>query len=89
MHRESRRAATRIESANVFWCAGTEARPAASWLGADAARNGGVKVRPDCSVPGHDEIFVIGDVASLAGRDGRPLPGLPPSPRNKASTSPR
>ncbi len=33
-------------------------------------------VRPDCSVPGHDEVFVIGDVASLAGRDGKPLPGL-------------
>jgi NADH:ubiquinone reductase (H+-translocating) len=66
----------RIESANVFWCAGTQARPAASWIGADAARNGGVKVRPDCSVAGYDEIFVVGDVASLAGRDGRPLPGL-------------
>ncbi len=66
----------RIESANVFWCAGTLARPAAAWLGADATRNGGVKVRPDCSVAGHDEIFVIGDVASLADRDGRPLPGL-------------
>jgi NADH dehydrogenase len=66
----------RIESANVFWCAGTQARPAAAWIGADAARNGGVKVRPDCSVAGHDEIFVIGDVASLADRDGRPLPGL-------------
>ncbi len=66
----------RIESANVFWCAGTRARPAANWLGADAAHNGAVKVRPDCSVPGHDEVFVIGDVASIAGRDGRPLPGL-------------
>ena len=66
----------RIESANVFWCAGTRARPAASWIGADDARNGGVKVLPDCSVPGHGEIFVVGDVASLAGRYGRPLPGL-------------
>lgn len=66
----------RIESANVFWCAGTEARPAACWLGADAARNGAVQVRPDCSVPGHREIFAIGDVAGLAGRDGKPLPGL-------------
>ena len=66
----------RIESANVFWCAGTEARPAACWLGADAARNGAVQVRPDCSVPGHQEIFAIGDVAGLAGRDGKPLPGL-------------
>jgi NADH:ubiquinone reductase (H+-translocating) len=66
----------RIESANVLWCAGTQARPAATWLGVDAARNGAVKVRPDCSVPGYPEIFAIGDVASLAGRDGRPLPGL-------------
>jgi NADH dehydrogenase len=66
----------RIESANVFWCAGTQARPAATWLGAEAARNGAVKVRPDCSVPGHDEIFVIGDVAAMAGPDGKPLPGL-------------
>jgi NADH:ubiquinone reductase (H+-translocating) len=66
----------RVESANVFWCAGTQARPAASWLGADAARNGAVKVLPDCSVPGYREIFVIGDAASLADHDGRPLPGL-------------
>jgi NADH dehydrogenase len=60
----------------VFWCAGVQARPAAAWIGADAARNGAVKVRPDCSVPGHDEIFVLGDAASLADRDGEPLPGL-------------
>jgi NADH:ubiquinone reductase (H+-translocating) len=66
----------RIESANVFWCAGTQARPAASWLAADAAPNGAVKVLPDCSVHGHAEIFVIGDGASLAGNDGKPLPGL-------------
>jgi NADH dehydrogenase len=66
----------RIDSANVFWCAGTKARPAASWLSADAARNGAVKVEPDCSVPGHPDIFVIGDAASLAGADGKPLPGL-------------
>jgi NADH dehydrogenase len=65
-----------IASANVFWCAGTQARPAATWLGAEAAGNGAVKVRPDCSVPGHDEIFVIGDVAAMAGGDGKPLPGL-------------
>ena len=60
----------------MLWCAGTQARPAATWLGVDAARNGAVKVRPDCSVPGYPEIFAIGDVASLAGPDGRPLPGL-------------
>jgi NADH dehydrogenase len=65
-----------VESANVFWCAGVAARPAASWIGAEAARNGAVNVLPDCSVPGHPEIFAIGDVASLADRGGRPLPGL-------------
>jgi NADH dehydrogenase len=71
-------AGQKIESANVFWCAGVQARPAAAWIGAEAARNGAVKVLPDCSVPGHDEIFALGDAASLAGRDGAPLPGLAP-----------
>ncbi|MEP9401587.1 NAD(P)/FAD-dependent oxidoreductase [Sphingomonas sp. VNH70] len=67
----------RIDAAAVVWAAGTAARPAAKWLDADAARNGAVKVGPDCSVPGHPEIFAIGDVASFDGGDG-PLPGLAP-----------
>ena len=71
-------AGERIRAANVFWCAGTEANPAAAWLGAEAARNKGVRVLPDCSVPGHPEIFCIGDVASQKGPDGKPLPGLAP-----------
>jgi NADH:ubiquinone reductase (H+-translocating) len=66
----------RIESANVFWCAGTHARPAAAWIDADAANNGAVKIRSDCSVPGHDNIFALGDVASLTDRNGNLLPGL-------------
>jgi NADH:ubiquinone reductase (H+-translocating) len=37
-----------------------------------------VKVEPDLSIPGHPEIFVIGDLASAAGEDGTPLPGLAP-----------
>ena len=68
----------RIETSNVIWCAGIEARPAARWIGAEAARNKAVKVLPDCSVPGHPEIFAIGDVASYADKQGRPLPGLAP-----------
>lgn len=68
----------RVETSNILWCAGTAARPAAKWLNADAARNGAVKVMPDCSVPGHPEIFVIGDVASFDPGTGRPLPGLAP-----------
>jgi NADH dehydrogenase len=69
---------TRIEAANIIWCAGTEARPAASWIGADAARNHGVKTEPDCSVPGRPEIFAIGDVSSFDAGSGTPLPGLAP-----------
>jgi NADH dehydrogenase len=67
----------RIDAAAVLWAAGTQARPAARWLAADAARNGAVKVRPDCSVPGHPGIFAIGDVASYDNGTG-PLPGLAP-----------
>ena len=70
---------TRIEAANVLWCAGTQARPAAAWLGAEAARNGSVVVAPDCSVPGHPNIYAIGDVASCTdAKTGKPLPGLAP-----------
>ena len=70
-------AGQRIDAANVFWCAGTEATPAARWIGA-AGRHGLVKVGPDCSVPGHDGIFAIGDVADDCRADGRPLPALAP-----------
>ncbi len=69
---------TRIEASLVLWCAGTEARPAARWIGAAAARNGAIEVAADCSVPGHPEIFAIGDCASYAAGLTRPLPGLAP-----------
>jgi NADH dehydrogenase len=68
----------RVEAANVLWCAGTQAGPAALWLGAEATRNGAVKVGPDCSTPGRPEIFAIGDVASFDDGSGKPLPGLAP-----------
>jgi NADH dehydrogenase len=68
----------RIEAANVIWCAGVEASPVARWLDISAGRGGRVRVAPDLSVPGHPEIFVIGDAALVAGPDGAPLPGLAP-----------
>jgi NADH:ubiquinone reductase (H+-translocating) len=70
--------AERIETTTILWCAGTAARPAAEWLGAEAARNGAIKVHGDCSVPGHPNIFALGDVSSLDGADGKPLAGLAP-----------
>ncbi len=68
----------RVASSNVFWCAGVAATPVAKWIGAAAGRHGATQVLADCSVPGHPEIFAIGDVASFKGADGHPLPGVAP-----------
>jgi NADH dehydrogenase FAD-containing subunit len=68
----------RIEAANVVWCAGVEASPIARWLGVPAGKGGRIRVAPDLSVPGHPEIFVIGDAAFVTGPNGEPLPGLAP-----------
>ncbi len=65
----------RIYSHTVIWTAGVQPSPAGKWLGAATDRIGRVKVSPDLSVPGHPEVFVVGDTAFLE-QDGRPLPGL-------------
>ena len=70
--------AQRIESRTVIWAAGVMASPAGEWLGVETDRAGRVKVAPDLSVPGHPEVFVIGDTALAPGSDGKPLPGVAP-----------
>jgi NADH:ubiquinone reductase (H+-translocating) len=70
--------AERIEARTVIWGAGVVASPAGRWLGTETDRAGRVKVAPDLSVPGHPNIFVIGDTAALNGADGKPLPGVAP-----------
>lgn len=65
----------RIASKTVIWTAGVAPSPAGAWLQAETDRAGRVRVRPDLTVPGHPEIFVVGDTASLE-QDGRPLPGV-------------
>lgn len=54
-----------IGTHTVLWCAGVLASPAATWLGAEKDRSGRVKVNLDLSVPGHPEVFVIGDTAAV------------------------
>jgi NADH dehydrogenase len=54
------------------------ASAAGKWLGAETDAVGRVKVGPDLSLPGHPEVFVIGDTAHVSGPDGRPLPGVAP-----------
>ena len=65
----------RIPSKAVIWTAGVAPSPAGKWLGVETDRAGRVRVQRDLRVPGHPEIFVIGDTASLD-QDGKPLPGV-------------
>jgi NADH dehydrogenase FAD-containing subunit len=65
----------RIPCRTVIWTAGVTPSPAGKWLSVPTDRAGRVRVEPNCSVPGHPEVFVVGDTASLD-QDGRPLPGI-------------
>jgi NADH dehydrogenase len=67
-----------IPSRTIMWAAGVIASPAGAWLKAETDRAGRVKVNADLTVPGHSDIFVIGDTADVAGPDGKPLPGVAP-----------
>ena len=55
----------RLEAGTIIWAAGVVASPAARWLDAEHDRAGRVKIGPDLSVPGHPEIFVVGDTAAV------------------------
>jgi NADH:ubiquinone reductase (H+-translocating) len=66
----------RIEAGTVIWAAGVMASPAAQWLSAEHDRDGRVIVRSDLSLQGFNDIFVVGDTASVKGASGRPVPGL-------------
>ena len=65
-----------IRAETVLWAAGVAASPLGAALGAPLDRAGRVKVLPDLTIPGTPNVFVIGDLANLAGDDGRPLPGV-------------
>jgi NADH:ubiquinone reductase (H+-translocating) len=66
----------RIDAGSVVWAAGVVASAAAGWLAADHDNAGRVIVRPDLSLPGDNNVFVIGDTASVRGAGGTPVPGL-------------
>jgi NADH:quinone reductase (non-electrogenic) len=71
-------AGERIEARSVFWAAGVQADKLTGRLGVELDRAGRVKVEPDLSVPGHPDVFVIGDAALIL-QDGKPVPGLAPA----------
>ncbi|MGA8715560.1 MAG: FAD-dependent oxidoreductase [Roseiarcus sp.] len=69
----------RIETATALWAAGVVASPAARWLEQPADASGRLKVGPDLTVPGHPQIFAVGDTASAIAWNGGPAPGLAPA----------
>lgn len=71
-----------IPARTVIWAAGVRTTPLAKALadasGAETDRIGRVTVQSDLSLPGHPDVFVIGDMAHCRGEDGQPLPGVAP-----------
>jgi NADH dehydrogenase len=68
-------AGERIASKTVIWTAGVAPSPAGKWLSAETDLAGRVRIQKDLTVPGHPEIFVVGDTASFD-QNGKPLPGV-------------
>ncbi len=68
-------AGERIAAKTVIWTAGVTPSPAGKWLSVETDRAGRVRVAKDMSVPGHPEVFVVGDTASFE-QGGKPLPGV-------------
>ena len=67
-----------LHASVVLWAAGVAASPLGRALGGPVDRAGRVLVEADLSLPGHPEVFVIGDLASLKQENGTPLPGVAP-----------
>ncbi len=68
----------RIAARTIVWAAGVAASPLARSLGTPVDRAGRAIVEPDLSIPGHPEVFVIGDLSVFLHQTGKPLPGLSP-----------
>src|SRR3954468_23821797 len=73
----------RLDARTIIWAAGVRASRAAEWLGAPADRAGRLKVNPDLTVPGHPNIFAVGDTVTIAAPDGNPVPGIAPAAKQQ------
>src|SRR6202158_3621672 len=72
-----------LQAKTLIWAAGARASPAADWLDAPADRAERLQVLPDLTVPGHPDIFAIGDTIVIAGPDGNPVPGIAPAAKQQ------
>jgi NADH dehydrogenase len=78
----------RLQARTVIWSAGVAASPIGKSLGVPLDRAGRVIVQPDLGIPGHPEVFVIGDLAA-ATSDGKPVPGVSPAAKQMGRTAAR
>lgn len=69
----------KVPAAVTLWSAGVAASPLGNRLGVPLDRAGRVEVEPDLSIPGYPNVFVIGDLAAVKEKDGKPVPGLAPA----------
>ena len=74
---------TRLDAKTKIWAAGVRASPAAEWLGVPADRAGRVQVEADLTIPGHPEIFAIGDTVTISAWEGKPVPGIAPAAKQQ------
>lgn len=68
-----------IEAENIIWAAGVAAAAVTRRLGVELDRAGRVKVQPDLSLPGHPNVFAVGDLAAVCDDCGKPVPGVCPA----------
>jgi len=68
-----------LSAANIIWAAGVAANPLTKKIGTETDRGGRLKVLPDLSLPGHPEVFAIGDIAALVDKNGVAVPGVSPA----------
>lgn len=74
-----------ILAENILWAAGVSASLLTRKLGVELDRAGRVKVNPDLSLPGHPNVFAIGDMALVIHKDGKPVPGVSPAAMQMAN----
>ena len=73
----------KLDARTIIWAAGVRASRAAEWLGAPADSAYRLKVEPGLTVPGHPDIFAVGDTTTIAGPDGNPVPGIAPAAKQE------
>lgn len=68
-----------LRASNILWAAGVMAHPITTTLGVPLDRSGRILVQPDCTLPGHPEVFAVGDIVSLTDTRGVAVPGVSPA----------